>query len=172
MDESTFVFGDAVQKHFAAVANQRGLQVAGFVGRPLYSCTAVNERENRLCGKLAAMSPLLQFSEEARHWYCQECESKAAVSAATPRRVIRLYLLVKTDARGMMPGQLRGHTPLRQAPLDVVVTAPPRAWQWNGTVQLEPLSGSPPAPKKQAGLYHYTPTESDCIWQASAKYRN
>ena len=69
-----------------------------------------------------------------------------------------------------MPGQPRGHTPLRTAALDVVVNAPPAAWQWNGrgTLDLEPASIA--EPKLQGSHYLYSKPESDFIWQASDKY--
>ena len=41
MDERMRLFGKVVQMHFFRVAAKYGFELAGYVGRPLYMCTAV-----------------------------------------------------------------------------------------------------------------------------------
>ena len=96
-DVSKVDFGVDVAAELADKTSRVSKTFAGIVARPLYACTAFklrarSEVHTKLCGKVASMSPLLEFPAEREHWLCADCLRRGApVSDSAPRRMLRLY---------------------------------------------------------------------------------
>ena len=159
-ETASLVFGDNVVAAVAEHTNRVGLKLSGMVARPLYACTAV--RDGKVCGAMASMSPLLEFSVERKEWLCGACRrSKKPVSDSVPRRILRLYPLVCT---------LKGHvTPMRFRPLIALVGVPPAEFSWGGQ------RGPGPCLQQWAGpngdSLHYSEKESDAICLTARSFK-
>ena len=103
-----------------------GLEVAALVGRPLYVCTHT-KRDGKMCGMLAALSPLMEQREKHKPFVCKVCarrqaDERRSVSQALPvLRVVRLYAHVRIQDKSV---------PMRSTPMHILVHAPKDESVW------------------------------------------
>ena len=133
-----------------------------------------------MCMKPAAMSPILQFPEERKAWFCRRCSkrltaSPGAASEVPPghalgaRRVLRLYAAVNAER-----DQPLTSTPMRSNKMICAVVHPPPtsfAWKPEADEVARPSYFQPATPAlMMTGYYEYNQFDSDNIWNASAVF--
>ena len=146
-----------------------GLQHAGFVARPLYTCTR-RLKGGDMCMKVASMSKFIQQHDERTHYRCTQCRQEESAAStlvfdSVPLRILQLYILVRDGNKT---------TIMRASPYRLCLCAPPSQWGWDKELYYVPdLSEASPtqiwhARKK---FYQYNDTESDAIWTYSSPYK-
>jgi len=164
------IFGEAICRQLAKLCKQRGHSLVGCVAQPTFSCTAPAPGSAVLCGRRAAMTPLLDGHLQISNWRCSLCrEKRESTTDDTPRRVLLLWPVVETTKKRT--------TALRTGGIEAVVSKPPSGWSWPHTSkqwspspfdQSTPLSAQAPTGRTR---WVFNTQESDAIWQASRRYQ-
>ena len=71
-------FGQEIFQTWVTKCANIGLELAALVGRSLYVCTQIR-RDGKMCGMLAAMSPLMEQREKHKPFLCKECAHRELV---------------------------------------------------------------------------------------------
>ena len=113
------LFGEELVKHFLDIADKHNRELTGLVGRPLYACTAVigGAGERFACGRVAAMSPFVEFPQASFCWRCREHRDVSFQEEEVPTRMLNVHPLVRSKT---------GQTPMRAGSIDVWAHAPPK----------------------------------------------
>ena len=172
--EGADLFGDSVATRISQHVDSLGLELRGFLARPLYVCTASSGRNGEMCMSLASMSQLVKHAEGRREYRCRKCAKKASerepASGSGPLRVLHIYALVSTSGPAS--------TPLHMPAVRLVVTAPPEDWAWcrspedwsvyNGGARSTawPTQGV----DSRGAHFRYNDAESRVIWHRSRCY--
>ena len=146
-----------------------GLEHAGFVARPLYTCTMPIEG-GQICMNVASMSKFIHHRDGRGHYRCAKCIQReladsAPVSDSAPLRVLDLYILVRAGSKT---------TFMRSKPYTLCLRRPPAEWAWG--VEMAALPQLNQAMPKivyhgQRRFYEYNDTESEAIWCYSSSYQ-
>ena len=131
------LFGDELSTRVTRLIEHYGLQHAGFVARPLYTCTR-RLKGGDMCMKVASMSKFIQQHDERTHYRCTKCrqeESAAStpVSDSVPLRVLELYILVRDGSNT---------TFMHSKAYRLCLRTPPPQWAWGVDLGELPPSGS------------------------------
>ena len=145
------------------------LQVAGFIARPLYVCTARVGNDQRMCMSVASMSKMITQRCQRTSYRCRtwlDMEAGGECSRDVPKRVLQLYALVDTG--------LSQPTPVRMRPVRLVLFAPPERWAWGE--EIVPMGDALPPSSPKLGLdrrgfhWFYDEVESVAIWLSAGPY--
>ena len=154
------LFGEVMTRTLSHAANSVGCTAVSIVGRPLYVCTQPSG--TGVCGRVAAMSPLMEQRGDQKVFMCRWCKHYNAalpVSGSRPRRVMQLYLQVRVAGGAI--------TFMRTKPLRIMVAAPTSAW---GTGDALPASSCLPVAMPTTGSdtapvhFVFSEAESEAIW--------
>ena len=74
--EGTELFGESVATRISLHVGSVGLELRGFLARPLYVCTASSGSNGEMCMSLASMSQLVKHTEGRREYRCRKCAKK------------------------------------------------------------------------------------------------
>ena len=74
--EALVIFGTAICQQLQKLCKQRGHALVGCVAQPTFSCTAPAPGSAVLCGRRAAMTPLLDGHLQISDWRCSLCREK------------------------------------------------------------------------------------------------
>jgi len=109
------IFGQRVFQKWTQECDQVGLRLAALVARPLYVC--VGSKDGEFCGKIAAMSPLMEQREKHRHFFCKVCarQHQEQHQALPVYRLLRLYVMVFVQDKQVA---------MRTTPMHIVIHAP------------------------------------------------
>jgi hypothetical protein len=162
--------GESIVSYFTQRCERVDLTFAGIVGRPVYACTArSSEKPESICGAMASMSPLLSFPGERKEWRCANCLlAQAPVSDSVPRRILRLYPLVRAAQTTM--------TSMRTAPMLLYVFVPPECFTW-GQQHVDVATAEHAAPQetkigKSGSIYfQFSQADSDRLWLSAKPYK-
>ena len=145
-----------------------GLEHAGFVARPLYTCTMPIEG-GQICMNVASMSKFIHHRDGRGHYRCAKCIQReladsAPVSDSAPLRVLDLYILVRAGSKT---------TFMRSKPYTLCLRTPPPRWAWDVDLgPLPPLTQARPkvVSRAKGQFYEYNAAESEAIWCYSSSY--
>jgi len=109
------IFGQQVFQEWTQKCHQVGLPLAALVARPLYVC--VGSEDGEFCGRIAAMSPLMEQREKHRHFFCKVCarQHQEQHQVLPVYRLLRLYAMVLVQDKQVA---------MRTTPMHIVIHAP------------------------------------------------
>ena len=170
LDKIGILFGQKVLRTWKHKCECVDLKLGAVAGRPLYVCTRSKE-DGQICGKLAAMSPLMKQRQKHRHFVCKDCACKdpGKHQALPVLRLVRLYSQVRMDDRCLA---------MRSAPMRILVHAPRDDTVWGighqAPDELRDIDpASPKATRILGGLaFTYNDTESHKIWKYAAHFQD
>ena len=147
-----------------------GLDLVGFLARPVYVCTAKVGVHNQMCCSVASMSRLIRHSRGRLFYRCKRCldsEIGGVVSDEIPKRILLLYALVSIGSSDP--------TPVHMKPVRLVVSAPPQQWAWNALLGAVEFPRMPSEPKRGQDCrgchWSYETRASDAFWLHSGPYQ-
>jgi hypothetical protein len=164
------LLGKVVMEKWSQRCRNVGLHFVALVGRPLYmcSCTLPN---GKVCGAIAAMSPLLQQREPNRPFVCKRCANRQphAHQALPVLRLLRLYAQVKVHDKVVA---------MRSMPMHILIHAPrtTAAWGVGHELPADALPITIASPTKLQ-LFHdtgfkYNNMESQNIWVYATHFQH
>ena len=168
------IFGQKVFTAWVAKCQRVGLDLAVMVGRPLYVCTRMKQ-DGKMCGMLAAMSPLMEQRESHKLFLCKVCarrqaDERRSVSQALPvLRLVRLYAHVRIQDKSV---------PMRSTPMHILVHAPKDESVWGIEHQAPELMSTVVEAQPthveivKGGAFSYDKQESQNIWMYSTHFQN
>ena len=158
----SLLFGEDVLETWRHRCHCVGLELVALVGRPLYTCSCTLPN-GKVCGAIAAMSPLVQKREDNRPFMCKRCATKQPREhqALPVMRMVRLYAQVEVQDKVVA---------MRTVPMHILIHAPKNdaAWGIGHEVPNDMLNITMAQPTKlksfhQSG-YKYNEKESQNIW--------
>ena len=164
------LFGVQVHYTWTHKCKQVGLELAAVVGRPLYMCTCTKSN-GKMCGMLAAMSPLMEQKDKHKPFSCKDCASHhvAEHQALPVRRLLRLYAQVRVDDKCVA---------MRSTPMHILVYAPKDDAVWGiGHQAPDQMSDKQPVSPKRVQIlnntgFEYDERDSENIWMHATHFQN
>ena len=157
------LFGQEVLEAWTEKCRCVDLELGAVLGRPLYVCTC-RLPNGKVCGAMAAMSPIMYQREEHTAFVCKECAARCdpGENQALPvLRLVRLYAQVWVENRCLA---------MRSAPMHILIHATKDDTKWGlghrAPVQVDAMT--PARPNQMPMLYCdgfcYNDPESQNIW--------
>ena len=165
------LLGQEVLEVWAEKCRCVDLELGAVLARSIYVCTC-RLPNGKVCGAMAAMSPLMEQREKHKAFVCKECAARCdpGENQALPtRRLVRLYAQVWVDKRCLA---------MRSAPMHILIHAPKDDTRWglghSAPVQVDAMT--PARPNQMPMLYRdgfcYNDPEGHSIWLYASHFQN
>ena len=170
LPELSLLFGKDVLDAWRHRCHCVGLELVSLVGRPLYTCSCTLPN-GKVCGAIAAMSPLVQKREDNRPFMCKRCATRQPREhqALPVMRMVRLYAQVEVQDKVVA---------MRTVPMHILIHAPKNdaAWGIGHEVPNDMLNITMAKPTKfelfhESG-YKYNERDSQNIWMHATHFQH
>ena len=165
------LFGREILETWNEKCNRVDLDLGAVVGRPLYVCTR-KLPSRKVCGRIAAMSPLMDQRQKHTEFVCKDCAVSCDLGehqALPVLRLVRLYAQVWVEKPCLA---------MRRAPMHFLVHAPKEDGVW-GVGHRAPAQvhdATPASPGKMSmldrGGFTYNDRESQNIWLYASHFQD